>query len=474
MIDPIEARVEDNNAEALGVPGSQLMENAGKAAAELIMTLSEPSRVVVICGTGNNGGDGAVIARYLDESGWRVTLALVKLKSNIHTHISRSNFDKIPNSIEVIENANPEILTSHSFVVDAMLGIGLKSIPREPYATWIRKMNQCQKKIISIDVPSGLGTELAVKPFMTLAMHDSKTGMTQENSGQIKILDIGIPKEAREFVGPGDMLFYPIPKQDSHKGQNGHLLIIGGGPYTGAPALSAFAAHAIGADLVTIATPEAISSTIASYSPNFIVRPLPGNVLTTEHVELLAHFIEDESAVLIGPGLGREPETVEAVRKLLPCVNKPLVIDADGLFAMTGQEVFETPTVLTPHRREFGRLGQGDNEVSVYNLAGKLSATIILKKQIDIISDGKRIKKNATGNPGMTVGGTGDVLAGIVGGLLSKGATPFEAARMGTFMSGQSGDMAFQQVGYSMTATDVIACIPAVLSRNLGRLTIFD
>ena len=471
MIDPIEARVEDINAEVLGITGSQLMETAGKLAAEEIMKLSKPSKIAIICGTGNNGGDGAVIARHLDEAGWRVTLALVKLKTNIKSDISKSNYFKASKDVTVIENANPEILSSHLFIVDAMLGIGLKSTPKEPYATWIRHINK-HKKVISIDVPSGLGTELAVKPFMTLTMHDSKTGMNEENSGKIIILDIGIPKEASEFLGPGDMVFYPVPKQDSHKGQNGHLLIIGGGPYTGAPALSAFAAQAIGADLVTIATPESSWQVVASYSPNFIVRPLPGKVLAPEHVPLLTPLIEDTDAVLIGPGLGREPETIEAVRKLLGCINKPMVIDADGMFALTGQENFKNPTVLTPHRKEFGRLvgTQKFDDASVYDMAGKLDATIILKKSVDIISDGQRIKKNKTGNPGMTVGGTGDVLAGIVGGLLSKGSSPFEAARMGALMSGMSGDMAFQQVGYSITATDVIACIPAVLSRHLSRL----
>ena len=472
MIDAIEARVVDLNSEALGIPGSQLMENAGRLSAEFIMSLSKPSKIVIICGTGNNGGDGAVIARYLDEAGWRVTLALVKLKSNTRTNTSSTNIFKLSSSVTIIENANPEILASHPFIVDAMLGIGLKAAPREPYATWIRLINASKAKIISIDVPSGLGTELAVKPSITLSMHDSKSGMNADNSGQIEIIDIGIPKEAADFVGPGDMAHYPIPKTKSHKGQNGHLLIIGGGPYTGAPALSAFAAHSIGADLVTIATPESSASVIASYSPNFIVRPLPGKFLGPQHQAMIAEHIEAADAVLIGPGLGREPDTVEAVRKLIACIDKPLVIDADGLFAMSSEEIFKVPTVLTPHTREFGRMGgsQELDEASVYNLAGKLNATIILKKSIDIISDGQHIKKNRTGNPGMSVGGTGDVLAGIVGALLSKGVKPFEAARMGALMSGHSGDLAFQKVGYSLTATDVIACIPTVLSRHLSRL----
>lgn len=472
MIDAIEARVVDVNAEALGIPGDQLMENAGRFSAEFIMSLSKPSKIVIVCGTGNNGGDGAVIARYLDKAGWRVTIALVKLKSNTRTLTSSSNIFKLPSSVTIIENANPEILAGHPFIVDAMLGIGLKAAPREPYATWIRQINASKSKVISIDVPSGLGTELAVKPSITLTMHDSKTGMNPENSGQIEIIDIGIPKEASDFLGPGDMVHYPIPKANSHKGQNGHLLIIGGGPYTGAPALSAFAAHSTGVDLVTIATPESSASVIASYSPNFIVRPLPGTFLEPQHQAQIAELIEAADTVLIGPGLGREPETIEAVRKLIACIDKPLVIDADGLFAMSGQETFNVPVVLTPHSREFGRLGgsQELDEASVYNLAGKLNATVILKGPVDIISDGQHIKKNNAGNPGMTVGGTGDVLAGIVGCFLAKGVKPFEAARMGAFLSGSSGDHAFQRVGWSMTATDVVACIPAILSRHLSRL----
>ncbi|MCK5398197.1 MAG: NAD(P)H-hydrate epimerase, partial [Thermoplasmata archaeon] len=135
MIDAIEARVVDLNSEALGIPGSQLMENAGRLSAEFIMSLSKPSKIVIICGTGNNGGDGAVIARYLDEAGWRVTLALVKLKSNTRTNTSSTNIFKLSSSVTIIENANPEILASHPFIVDAMLGIGLKAAPREPYAT---------------------------------------------------------------------------------------------------------------------------------------------------------------------------------------------------------------------------------------------------------------------------------------------------------------------------------------------------
>ncbi len=472
MIEQIEARVVDINAEALGILGSQLMENAGRLSAEYIMALSKPSKVVIVCGTGNNGGDGAVIARYLDEAGWRVTLALVKLKSDTRTHISKSNIGKLSDTVTIIENANPEILDSHPFIVDAMLGIGLKNKPREPYATWIREINNSGSKVISVDVPSGLGTEMAVKPDITLTMHDSKKGMDVSNSGRIEIIDIGIPKEASEFVGPGDMVHYPIPRPESHKGQNGHLLIIGGGPYTGAPALSAFAAHSTGIDLVTIATPESSASVIASYSPNFIVRPLPGKVLDPEHKELLAPLIEASTAVLIGPGLGREQETVQAVRDLIECIDKPVVIDADGLFAMNGQEKFTVPAVLTPHSREFTRLGgsQELDEASVYQMADALKATVLLKRPIDIISNGQHIKKNRTGHPAMSVGGTGDVLAGITAALLSKNVSPFNAARMSSLISGLSGELAFQQVGYSMTATDVIACIPAVLSRHLSRL----
>jgi NAD(P)H-hydrate epimerase len=311
-------------------------------------------------------------------------------------------------------------------------------------------------------------------PKLTVTFNDSKDGMARENCGKIVVADIGIPQDAVDFVGPGEMIFYPMPAKDSHKGQNGRLLIIGGGPYAGAPALSAFAAQAMGVDLVTIATPESTAQIIASYSPNFIVRPLSGKVLAPGNIPAIIEMAKDADAVLIGPGLGRGGNTVQAVIEILAIIKKSVVIDADGLYAMSTAKIppFNIPTVLTPHSKEFTRLGGSKqlNSGAVEVLARKYNATVLLKRPVDIISDGIRTKQNRTGNPGMSVGGTGDVLAGMVAGLMAKGVEPYNAARIGAYISGMAGDIAFDSLMYSFTATDVVACIPAALKRCLSKI----
>jgi len=476
MINSLESRVLDINSEALGVPTSVLMENAGKAVAEEIIKNYDTRNILVVCGTGNNGGDGAVAARYLAESGWQVTLALVKPRSAIKSQKLVDNLGKLPGAVGVIEQADPKIAVDFRLILDAMLGTGLKDSPREPYASWISMMNKIQAKVVSIDVPSGFGTDRAILPDMTVSMHDSKEGMNEKNSGTIAIVDIGIPKEAEEYVGPGDFVYYPLPAKESHKGQNGRLLIIGGGPYTGAPALSGMAALAVGVDLVWIASPEVCAQTIASYTPNFIVRALKGDKFTGNNLEEIKDLLATVDAVLVGPGLGRDPDTVKAVCKLMEELMIPVLVDADGLYALSkgGTPVLGVPAVFTPHRKEFAGLAGaipeliGPNEVA--EMARETSSVIVLKGPEDIISDGDLFKKNRTGNPAMSVGGTGDVLAGLIAGLLAKGAEPFAASRMGAFLSGRAGDIAFDRLGYSMTATDVIASIPEVLKEALERL----
>jgi NAD(P)H-hydrate epimerase len=467
MIPTSESRVLDINSEALGMPAAALMENAGKGIADYIIANLEKSKLLVVCGTGNNGGDGAVAARYLRDNGWTVTLALVRSKTDVKSRLLMQNLEKLPRDVTVTENTGPEFADGFSILLDCMLGTGLKDPPREPYAAWIRALNDSEAKVISVDVPSGLGTPLAVKPGITITMHDSKEGMNRENSGEIAVVDIGIPGEAVEYVGPGEFVHYPVPRKDSHKGQNGRLLIVGGGPYTGAPALSAFAALRTGVDLVWIAVPEGCHEVVASYSPDFIVKSLEGNFLSPENLPSLNGMMDEADAVLIGPGLGREEDTVSAVCQFVREVDKPMVVDADALYAISTLDdlTFSNPTVITPHGREFERLAGGipANDGTASELARKLGAAVVLKAPVDIISDGDRIKKNRTGNAAMSVGGTGDVLAGIIAGLLAKGVGPFDAGRMGTYLNGRAGDVAFDIMGHSLTATEVTASIPLVL-----------
>ncbi|UCE36953.1 MAG: NAD(P)H-hydrate dehydratase [Thermoplasmata archaeon] len=473
-----EVNVLDINSEHLGVPTFQLMENAGKGTAEtaLAQFQIENKNVVIICGPGNNGGDGYVTARYLSEKS-KVKVILLKPESKIRSKISRTNYDKIKDTIEIVDATSLEKdIEGAELVIDAMLGIGIFGEVREPYLSCIRTINKSNVQVLSVDVPSGLGTKDAIHPEMTVTFHDVKKGMTKENSGDIVVVDIGIPKEAEKFLGPGEYVYFPKPKEDSHKGDNGRLLIVGGGPYTGAPALAGLAAYRMGVDLVHIATPKKTYQVIASYSPNFIVHRLSGDIFTSEDMTILNDWIDKIDAIVIGCGLGDHPDTQNAVLEFIKECQKPLVIDADAIKPVAGElgVLKDRDGVLTPHAGEFKILSGKNVEPDIESRAEQVKLfanesgfTILMKGAIDIISDGENVKLNKTGNCAMTVGGTGDVLAGCVGAMLSKGVSPFNSARIAAFTNGTAGDLAFKDLGYSMMATDIIEKIPIVVKSFL-------
>ena len=475
MITATEMRVLDRNAQHFGVSILDLMENAGKAVADAALAdlAAAGKKVLIVCGTGNNGGDGFVAARHLAGSA-RVTVLLARPPDQIATEEARTNFKKLKGIavLEGLDRSEPAMAQS-DLLIDALLGIGIEGALREPYATLIQEMNGAGKPILSVDVPSGLGTDLRARPAVTVTMYDSKEGMTPENSGTIRVADIGIPAQVARTIGPGEFVLYPRPRAESHKGQNGSLLIVAGGPFTGAPALVAMGALGMGADLVHIATPALAAQIVAGYSPNFIVHPLVGHRLLNEDVEVILELASKANAIAIGPGLGDSPGTLASVRSLVKSIDLPVVFDADAIRAI-GQE----PTILakkravaTPHAREFTLLtGKAlpepleERAKMVQEAAKLLGITVLLKGHVDIVSDGTRTKFNYTGNAGMTVGGTGDVLCGAVGGLLSKGAAPFDAARIAAFSNGYAGDLAYKEKSYGLTATDVADHLGRVLA----------
>ena len=278
MVSGKEIKVLDKNSEFYGIPTIKLMENAGKGIADFIIKKLKlkNKEILFFCGTGNNGGDGFVAARHLSNK-YNVTVFLTGKKNEVKTEISKINFQKLKNiKIYDISSLNQidDLISKNYVIVDSMLGIGLSGNLREPYLTIVNKIKAVKNKIIiSVDVPTGLGTNNTIKPDYTITFHDIKTGMNKENSGDVKMVDIGIPKKAVEYVGPGELsTFYPKPKKDSHKGENGRLLIVGGGPYYGAPALSSFAAQRTGIDLVFVATPKKVARAITSYSP-LLIKP---------------------------------------------------------------------------------------------------------------------------------------------------------------------------------------------------------
>ncbi|TLZ44149.1 MAG: NAD(P)H-hydrate dehydratase [Methanobacteriota archaeon] len=474
MISAIEMRILDRNAVYAGISTLDLMESAGKAVGEVAREefSVRGKRVLVICGPGNNGGDGLVAARHLAEGGARVTVLIARSPDEFSTREAATNFERL-GDVPVLAGVDrsEEAMGEADLIVDALLGIGAEGSLREPFASLVPRMNASGKPILSIDVPSGLGTDLAVRPTMTVALHDAKEGMTPENSGRIRIVDIGIPSKVTTMIGPGEFLLYPVPRVTSHKGQNGRVLVIAGGPYTGAPALVGFGALGVGADLVHIATPALAATVVASYSPMLIVHPLVGHRLLREDLRQIQEIVPRADAAAIGPGLGDVDGTMEAVREIVRNVRIPIVIDADAIKAVAADPkcLAGKTAVLTPHSREFQTLTgkslpdspEARGEL-VREAAKSFGATVLLKGPVDVVSDGARLKFNYTHNVGMTVGGTGDVLCGVTAGLIAKGMGPYDAARLAAFANGAAGNMAFEEKSYGLTSVDV--------AENLGRI----
>lgn len=478
MLSPAEMRVLDRNAEYSGVSILDLMEAAGKAVADVARSefSAAGKRIVVVCGPGNNGGDGLVAARHLAKE-CQVTVLLARSPDQFTTKEARTNFERLRDVRTLAGlDRSEETLADADLVIDALIGIGTEGPLREPFASLVRQMNASGKPILSVDVPSGFGTDLPLRPTATVALHDAKEGMTPENSGRIVISDIGIPAKVVTMIGPGEFVLYPVPRATSHKGQNGRLLVIAGGPYTGAPALVGFGALGTGTDLVHIATPALAATVVASYSPTFIVHPLVGHRLLREDLRLILDLMSRVDAVAIGPGLGDAEGTLEAVREILRHLQLPAVLDADAIKAVAADPrvLAGKRAVITPHSREFQMLtgkalpdGPEDRAEIVREAARAIGTTILLKGHVDIVTDGFRLKFNYTGNPGMTTGGTGDVLSGVTAGLLAKGMSPYDAARLAAFMNGAAGDLAFQEKSYGLTAVDVADNLGRVLAKFL-------
>ncbi len=475
VLSVLEMRVLDTNLEYHGVSIEGLMERAGEGIAKVLLETMKVKgkRVLFLSGTGNNAGDGFVAARLLKDEA-KVTVALVKPPEAISKGPAQINLDRLPSEVRRVEPPFEArtLVDEADTLVDGLMGTGIQGTLREPYRALVEAMNASGKPVLSIDMPSGLGSDHVVVPKVTVALHRIKEDMHPATSGQIVTVDIGITPELERMIGPGEMLYYPRPDADAHKGDSGRVLVVAGGPYTGAPSLSAMAAYRMGTDVVHVATPTRSAPIVAAFSPTFIVHPLSDENLVPEDVPALIELAQGMDAVTIGPGLGRDEATLEAVRQFLRELDKPVSVDSDAITAVAGDPtcVQGKSGVITPHIEEFHRLSgvelaseEEERMEQVASFAKELGLTVLQKGRHDIVSDGRSTKVNITGNPGMTVGGTGDVLAGLVGALLGKGVEPFNAARIAAFSNGFAGDIAFRELSYGMTATDLLDRIPAVL-----------
>jgi len=451
----------DVNCKYFGLLPLQLMENAGAALAREVKARAIGKRIVIVAGRGNNGGDAFVAARHL--VGFNVTTYLLGKSQDISTEEAKRNWDILENfgfDLREIRDPSDLSLAECDLVIDAILGTGLRGKVAGLEALAIETINSSGKPVISVDVPSGLGSNIVVRSDVVVTFHRPKPGLT----GCIEVVDIGIPSEAEFFVGPGDLWLVGKRTQESHKGDSGRILVIGGGPYTGAPALSALAALRAGADIVTVATPKSAAKTISCFSPNLIVQELTADHLCPEDMPILEDQIARHDVVVLGMGLGRHPGTMAAIAEIIP-LSKKVVIDADAL-----QPNLPLKGIVTPHTGEFKRisgkslvdLGYMERIESLKGYANEKDLVVLLKGKVDLITDGDIVRANTTGNPGMTVGGTGDVLAGVTAAFYAR-TSALRAATAAAFVNGRAGDLVYVEKDYGMVATDVIEKIPEAM-----------
>ena len=493
-----EMRALEANAEYFGISLVQLMENAGRnVAAEIASRFETGKSVAVFCGLGGNGGDGFVAARHLLSLGFKVTVVLAGRAKDIVHEAAQKNFYvlKFLKDIPVLEAEDSSAIpiVEADIVVDALLGTGTKGTLKPPIRQLVERMNSMSGFKVAVDVPTGIDSDtveslgVAVKADATVTFHAPKTGLinAKKNVGELIVKDIGLPRQLETYAGPGDVMLVTRKRDlNAHKGDFGRLLSIGGSEvYSGAPMLVSLAALRTGVDIVYLAAPEKTARAISSMSPDLITLKLDGNHLKPSNIEILKPYIEAVDAVALGPGLGLHPDTKEFVKTCIDAVevaHKPLILDADGLKAFAEFErPFKVPAVLTPHAGEYAILtGQKlpenleERVAHVQKTAVKLNAVLLVKGKVDLICSKKRFKLNFTGNPGMTVGGTGDVLTGVVGALLTRKVEAFEAAVAGAFVNGAAGDIVAGEIGYHMVASDLLDWIPLVLDNPMSHLKV--
>jgi NAD(P)H-hydrate epimerase len=483
--------------EEMGVPSLELMETAGRAVAETVGTLALDGPVRIVCGKGNNAGDGLVAGRYLAEAGFDVE-ALLLWPAEELSEDATANLERF--AAEYVSGDLNLRLADSGAVVDAIFGTGFAGKPRDPALAAIVAINACDAPVVACDIASGVDASsgevagAAVEADFTVSFHVAKLGHRiapgKWHTGELRIAPIGIPAGAsvEPFAGtisPTALRLPPPRGPRSTKFSSGQVTIAGGSRgLTGAVQMSSLAAIRAGAGYATVAVPADLELIFEGGQPEVMSVGCPGGdgCLALGSAKALLRAFERAAAGVLGPGLGRDPDSVELAREVLPSIEVPLVLDADGLNAFAGEPeriaARDAPTLLTPHAGELGRLlGRSSEEVEEHRLeavreaARTTGAVVVLKGDDTIVSDGERLAINALSAPALATAGTGDVLSGIAAAMLARGLEPFAAASAAVIVHARAGRDAAQRIGAaeSVIATDVIDSI-AVGMRPDGRV----
>ena len=519
LLDADTARAADSWAiEQRGVASLDLMERAGAGVVRALERIAADGPVTVLCGKGNNGGDGLVVARLLREGGRQATVVCVAPPEE-YVGDARVNLERLPGEqplrldgapwtpgVEPTDAqqpvAAPALLDAQAALVDALLGTGFAGAPRGAVADAIAALNGAPAPVVSVDVPSGVDAStgevrgVAVHASVTVTFHAAKPGLWirpgKSYAGEVQTLDIGIPRGAPAaseigLIAPAALLaLLPRRNASSTKFVSGHVLVAGGSRgLTGAPRMAAEASMRAGAGYVTACVPASLQHILATAGPaEMMTRGLPDEdgSLVAQGVELVEQASARGGALALGPGLGRAAGAVAFARTLARAADVALVLDADGLNAHAGRlgELAgrRAATVLTPHAGELGRLlGIDSAEVErarlhhVRTAAAQADAVVVLKGDDTLIARPDGVLAVSRGDsPALATAGTGDVLTGVIAALLAQGLDAFTAAAAGVTLHAQAGRAAARRVGVAegVIASDVITALPA------ARRMVFD
>jgi NAD(P)H-hydrate epimerase len=476
--------------EQRGIPGIELMERAGAGLAEVVQASAPEGRVVVVCGGGNNGGDGLVVSRLLRERGREVDVLLLPEPDRLAGD-ALANLDRLPDP--PLRRFEAGALRGAGAIVDAILGTGFRGEPRDPVRGAIEAINAvaAQAVVVACDVPSGVDAstgevaDVAVTAAATATFHAGKPGLWiapgKAHAGQVTVIDIGIPAGAPVdcqvgLIGDGVTSVIPLRGRESTKFAAGSVLVCGGSlGLTGAPSMACEAAMRAGAGYVTALVPASLNQIFEVRLLEVMTVPLPDRdgALQRDAADPVRERSCRADAVVLGPGIGRDPGSVELSRELAASLPVPLLIDADGLNAhaqrlesLAGRTA---PTVLTPHAGELGRLlGVESDQIERHRLAcarraASLAQAIVVLKGDDSIvaAPSGQTAVSRGGAAALATAGTGDVLSGVIGAYLAKRMDPFVAACAGVWVHARAGQLAAGRVGdEGVIARDVIEALP--------------
>lgn len=493
--------------EDFGIPGRVLMESAGRGAVRCFMDRVWSSgfgSVGIIAGRGNNGGDGFVIARYLKQSDIDVRVYLLA-DQDIVQGDAASNLNLLPKlGIPVTTIADEQSFIAHQTEmslmdswVDAIFGTGLNADVRGYFKQVIEFINAQRRPVFAVDIPSGLNADtgqpcgICIQAQATATFGFAKIGHLvypgTKFCGDVEVIDIGIPRVIAEKTAhglhmiTGEQIAAILPRRDddAHKGDTGHVLVIAGGPgKTGAAVMTSMTALRSGAGLATLGIPKTLNSVVEAQMTEAMTLPLPDSdkgLLTVEAYDLIVQAAEGKQCIAIGPGMGTASATAELVRRVADKSDLPIVIDADGLNNLAGHLDLLTkrsaPTVLTPHPGEMARLLdittaqiQQDRIAAARTLAQQYHVHVVLKGARTLVAapDGQ-VWINTTGNAGMASGGMGDVLTGLIAGLLAQGCPVSEAAIAGVYLHGLAADILSGETPWGYLATEVMHTLPEAI-----------